>query len=223
MTNLITAQDIADFAPDLDTSQYSATTLSGLIAQASVKIAAYCNVTDFALGTYTDKDRARISNNGELLISPMVRPAQSVASISLKSGGFSTNLTLSDNQGNLYYDINGMGTRITVPNSYLYATGTFLAGGNTQLLSLKQANLYCTITYTAGWQTIPFDLKDACVLYVQDQIMRRNNRAGVQSFSQGSLSMTYGANGTDESGNSRIIQQAQSILLEGDYVRPEIH
>lgn len=222
MTNLITAQDIADFAPDLDTSQYSATTLSGLIAQASTKVAAFCSVLDFALGTYTETDRAKISAGGELLISPMVRPALSVNSIVLKSGGFSTNITLSDSAGSLYYNMRTGGTRITVPNSYLYSTGTFLAGGNSQLVSLKQANLYYTMSYTAGFQTIPFDLKDACVLYVQDMIMRRNNRAGVQSFSQGSLSMTYGSNGTDENGNSRIIQQAQSILLQGDYVRPEV-
>jgi hypothetical protein len=80
MTNLITAQDLSDFAPDLDTSSYSATTLSGLISQASNRIAKFCNVKGFDFATYTDTDRARISNKGELLINLRVRPFFSLTS-----------------------------------------------------------------------------------------------------------------------------------------------
>lgn len=222
MTNLITAQDIADFAPDLDTSSYSATTLSGLISQASQKIAKFCHVKDFAFGSYTDKDRAKISNDGELLITPRVRPATSVTSITLKKGGFSTSLTLVDGSTNLYF-INDSGTRIHLPNSYLVTTGTYLADGSSHLLSLKAGDMFCEVVYVAGYQSgIPQDLKDACLLYVQDTIVRKVNRTGVQSFSQGSLSMTWGAGGTNEKGESRLIQQANSILLQGDYVRPEV-
>lgn len=222
MTNLITAQDIADFAPDLDTSSYSATTLSGLIAQASLKVAKFCHVKDFAFGSYTDTDRAKISNDGELVISPRVRPVTSVTSITLKKGGFSTSLTLTQGSTTLY-QLNDSGTRIHLPNSYLYATGTYLAGGNSQLLTLKAAGMFCTVVYVAGYQAgIPQDLKDACLLYVQDMIVRKVNRSGVQSFTQGSLSMTWGAGGTNEKGESRLLQQANSILLQGDYVRPEV-
>lgn len=223
MTNLITAQDIADFAPDLDTSSYSATTISGLIAQTSKKIAAFCNVKGFDYTTYTDTDRAQISNNGELVIVTRARPVQTVTSITLKRGGFSTSLSLLDSAGLPLYTINDAGTRIHVPNSYLYLTGTYLAGGQSQMIALKYANMFCTCTYVAGYQNgIPDDLKDAALLWVQDVIMRKLNRAGVQSFSQGSLSMTWGAGGTNGAGEGRMVQQAKSILLEGDYVRPGV-
>ncbi len=216
MTNLIAAQDISDFAPDLDTSSFSATTLSGIISRASQQVVAFCNVKDFALGTYTDTDRARISNEGELIINTRVRPIQSVQSITLEKGGFSTSLVLS--QGStLLYQIPDPANRIHFPNSYLYASGSFLAGGSSQLVSLKYANVFCTTTYTAGYQTIPDDLKDACSLWAIDIIMRRANRAGVQSFSQGSLSMNFGRNAKD--GDSSNVKEAKSILLQGDYVK----
>lgn len=215
MTNLITAQDITDFAPDLDVSAYSATTLSGLIAQATAEIIQFCSVKEFSLGTYTDKDRARITNKGELVINPRVRPVQSVSSIRLKRGGFSTSFTLTDSQGNPLYDIPDPGDRVHLPNSYMYLTGTYLAGGNSQLMTLQAANLWCEVTYVAGYQTIPQDLKDICILWVQDMVMRRVNRAGVQSFTQGSLSMNFGK--SERTGDSPMIRQAKYMLNQGGY------
>jgi hypothetical protein len=81
-------------------------------------------------------------------------------------------------------------------------------------VSLKYADVFVSTTYVAGYQTIPPDLKDACALWVQDIIARRGNRDGVQSFSQGSYSVNFGKNTAD--GDSPIIKQAKSILLEGD-------
>lgn len=215
MTNLITAQDISDFAPDLDTSSFSATTLSGIISQATNRMAKFCNVKGFDYGTYTDTDRAKISNNGELVINARVRPVESVSAVSLTRGAFSTSLVLQ--QGDtLLYQIADPGNRIHIPNSYLYMTGTFLAGGQSQLMSLKAANMFCTVTYVAGYQTIPFDLKDACILWVQDILARRGNRDGAQSFSQGSYSVNYGKNASD--GDSPAIKQAKTMLYEGGYV-----
>ena len=217
MTNLITAQDISDFAPDLDISAYSATTISGLIAQASNEIMQTCNVKEFSYGTYTDTDRARINNMGELVINPRVRPVLTVVSVKLSRGAFSTNLTLTATDGTLLYQIPDTQNRIHIPNSYLYLTGTYLAGGSSQLMSLKYAGMFCTTTYTAGFTTIPPDLKDACILWVQDIIMRRINRAGAQSFSQGSLSINFGKNADD--GYSPLIKQARTILNQGGYLK----
>lgn len=217
MTNLITAQDLSDLAPDLDTSSFSATTLSGIISQASKQVTQYCNVKDFGLATYTDTDRARISNNGELVINTRVRPIQSVTSVTLKRGGFSTSLTLTDSTGAALYQIPDPGNRIHIPNSYLYMSGTFLAGGQSQMMSLKAANMFCTTVYVAGWQTIPDDLKDACVLWTTDILVRRLNRAGVQSFSQGSLSMNFGR--AADNGDSPNIREAKTILMQGNYVK----
>lgn len=221
MTNIITAQDISDFAPDLDTSAYSATTLSGLISQAQSRAAAFCNIKGFEFQTETDTDRALINNRGELVVAVRRRPVLSVSSIVLKRGAFTTSLTLTDSGTGLpIYNIVDPGNRFHLPNAYLYATGTYLPGGSSQLISLKSADLFCTVTYVGGLQTIPFDLKDALVLWVQDIIARRNNRDGVQSFTQGSYSATFGKNATD--GDSPIIKQAKNILMTGGYVRPEI-
>lgn len=217
--NLITAQDISDFAPDLDTSAFSATQLSGLINQASARMAQFCNVKEFVLGTYTDTDRARISNKGELVINARVRPIQSLVSATLKRGGFSTSLVLTDSSGNNLYQIPDPGNRIHFPNSYLYMTGTYLAGGASQLMALRFADMFVTTTYVAGYDpaAIPADLKDAAMLWVQDIIARRNNRDGVASFSQGSYSVNYGKNSDD--GDSPIMNQAKSILMAGGYVK----
>lgn len=221
MTNIITAQDIADFAPDLDTSSYSATTLSGIISQAQQRAAAFCNVKGFEFQTETDKDRAMINNKGELVVAVRRRPVLTVTALTLNRGSFSTTLNLTDSGTGLpVYNIPDPGNRFHLPNAYLYATGTYLPGGSSQLLTLKAANLFYTVTYVGGLQTIPFDLKDALVLWVQDIISRRNNREGVQSFTQGSYSATYGKNASD--GDSPVIKQAKNILMTGGYVRPEI-
>lgn len=220
MTNLITAQDISDFAPDLDTSSFSATTISGLITQAQQRAAAFCHIKGFEFQAETDKDRALISNKGELVVSVRRRPIVTVESIVLSRGGFSTTLILADAAGNPLYNVPDPGNRLHLPNAYLYASGTFLAGGSSQLMTLKASNMFCTIAYHGGLQTVPFDLKDALILWVQDIIMRRVNRAGVQSFSQGSLSMSFGKSSMD--GDSVLIKEAKSILMQGGYVRPEI-
>lgn len=216
MTNLITAQDIADFVPDLDTSAFSATTMSGIISQATHQMAQFCQVEGFDLNTYTDTDRARINNNGELIVNPRVRPVVDVISMTLKRGGFSSAMTLTQN-GVPLYQIPDPGHRIHLPNSYLYMTGTYLAGGSSQLMALRFANMFVTTVYVAGFAIIPDDLKYACILWTTDIIMQRINRAGAQSFSQGSLSMSFGKGTLD--GDSPNLNQAKTILMQGDYVK----
>lgn len=222
MTNLITAQDISDFMPDVDTSSFSATTLSGIISQATNEMAKFCQVKGFDYGTYEDTDRARISNKGELVIAPRVRPVATVNSITLLRGGFSSTLTLQTDTGVKLYQIPSPGNRIHLPNSYLYMTGTYLAGGTSQLLALRFADMFVKTNYDGGYQTIPDDLKNACLLWCQDIIVRRRlNRAGAMRFRQGSLDMQFAPNNGQHPGDSDIIAEAKRILYSGDYVRVE--
>lgn len=220
MTNIITSTDIASYMPDLDTSAYSATTMSGIITQAQTRAAQFCNVNGFEFQADVDTDRAMINNKGELVISFHRRPVVTgqIQSIILTRGAFSTTLMLTDGNGNPNYTIPDPGNRMHLPNSYLYATGTYLPGGSSQLLTLKAADLFYTVNYVGGYQAIPFDLKDALLLFVQDTIARRINRSGVTSFSQGSLSMSFGPSSSD----SAPISTAQQLLTQGGYVRPEI-
>ncbi len=218
MQNIITAQDIADFAPDLDTSAYNATTMSGIITQATHRLVNLANVKGFDFATETDEeDRALINNKGELVVSVKRRPITSVSSIKLVRGGFSTSLTLNDGAGNPYYEIPYPGNRLHLPSTYLMMSGTYLAGGQSQMLSLKGADLFCKVTYQGGYQTIPQDLVEATILMVRDIIAVKNNPAGVKSFNQGSYSVTFDSNGV-----SNLYNLAKTILYEGDYVKPEI-
>ena len=221
MTNILTPQDLATLAPDIDTSAYSATIISGIIVTAQDRMSSFCNVKGFEFQAEFDSDRAKINNRGELVISVRRRPIVSVESIVLKRGGFSTSLVLTASDGTPLYNIPDVGNRIHFPNAFLYATGTYLAGGASQLLTLKSANMFCEINYHGGLQVIPPDLKDALLLYVQDFFARSANRIGAQSYSQGSVSVNFGS-GSNIKGASIAIQQANAILTQGGYVRPEL-
>lgn len=221
MTNILTTAELAQYAPDLDTTGFSDTTLSGIISQATNRIAKFCNVKGFEQATETDEtDRTLISNKGELVIAVRRRPIVSVSAISIVRGGFSTNLTLTDSSGNALYQIPTPGNRLHLPNAYLYATGTYLAGGSSQLYTLKGANTFYKITYIGGYAQMPDDLKQACVLYMRDIITKQFNPTGAQSFSQGSYSVNFGAGTAD--GDSRLIKEAKDILMQGSFVRVEL-
>lgn len=219
MSSIITKQDITDYAPELDLSSYSDVTISGMCAQATRRAESFCNVTNFDFGQNVDEtDRAYISNDGELVISVRRRPIFSVQSISLIKGGFSTNLVLTDTAGNNLYQIPFPGSKLVFPNSFFYLTGTYLAGGSSQLYTLKGAKVFYKMTYYGGRQTIPEDLKYACVLYFRDIFAKRSNPSGLQSFSQGSYSETRSV---DKMGRSNLVKEAEDVLLNGEYARVE--
>ena len=219
MTSIITAADIQNYAPELDLSQYSAATLSGMCSQATARAAAYCNVEGFDFAQQVDEtDRAYISNDGELQVSVHRRPIFSIQSVSLTKGGFSTSLNLTDSTGAALYQIPYPGNKFVFPNSYFYLTGTYLAGGSSQLYTLRGAKTFYKMTYYGGFQVIPDDLKYACILYVRDIIAKKNNPGGLQSFTQGSYSES---SSVDKSGRSNFIKEAEDILNNGDFARME--
>lgn len=219
MASIITKSDIANFAPELDLSEFSDTTISGMCSQATKRAEGFCNVSAFDFGQTTDEtDRAYISNDGELVVSVRRRPIVSISSVSLIKGGFSTTLNLTDTNGNNLYQIPYPGYKFVFPNSFFYLTGTYLAGGSSQLYTLRGAKVFYKMTYYGGYQTIPDDLKYACVLYFRDIFAKKSNPAGLQSFSQGSYSETASS---DRSGRSNLVKEAEDVLLNGDFVRVE--
>lgn len=73
--NLITQAELEDYAPDLDLSQFSAATISGMISRASERVRQYCNVKGFfKVAVDSERDRALINPQGELIISFRRRP-----------------------------------------------------------------------------------------------------------------------------------------------------
>lgn len=218
MSNILTQADVTNYAPELDLSAYSAATISGMLSQATNRASQFCSVTGFDQSTtIAETDRAYISNDGELIISVRRRPIVSVTGIRLKKGGFSTTLVL-DNSGIPLYQIPTPGNKLVFPNSYLYLTGTYLAGGSSQLFTLRGAKVFYEIDYVGGYQTPPDDLKYACMLYFRDILQQQYNVNGVSSFTQGSYSESRAP---ITKGKSYLVQQAEDILMNGGYSRME--
>lgn len=215
--NLITTAELASYAPELSpyTNNMSAQTLSGIIAQATRNVLNICHVKGFDRRQYVDEGQAWISSEGELVITaeafPITSPAD-IISVSLVKGGFTAALTLQDQNGSFLFQIPDPGWRFEFPNSYFYLTGTYLAGGSSQLLTLKGAHVKYVMTYNGGFTTIPDDLKNACICLIRSIIKRNYNPFGAISWRQGQRSESYG--GVDE---FRI--EAEDILYGGGYVR----
>lgn len=211
--NLITQEELQARAPDLDLSQYNATTVSGMISSASEQVRKYCNVDGFFQAAVTsESERVRINSQGDLMISFRRRPVAqgAVSAIRLVTVDISQSLTLQSGGGDIYYIVNP-GTYMIYPSNYVISHGR-------GLLSLRAANLIYQIDYTGGYATdvadLPDDLKQATVLMVRDAFAAQYNPTGVRSFSQGSYSQTNAPDGL-----STFVKQARSILDSGNYVR----
>lgn len=209
MTNYIATTDLSAYAPELDTSQYTSQTLSGIIARATEQINTYCNVKGFEVATETaETDRARINPAGELVI-PVRRPQIiEVSAIRLVHGSYSVSLLLANN-GDLIYQVPYPGARLHYPDSYLDVSGTLIQGATTRLLALRGSKIFYEIDYTGGYVNIPGPIKEACTLLVRDIISTRNNQDGVSGFSQGSYSVQFG---NDKSGESKLVKMAKTLL-----------
>lgn len=218
MSSILTKADIAAYAPELDLSAYSDATISGMLSQATNRAVQFCSVNGFDLTAETNEtDRAYINSDGELVISVRRRPIVNVTGIRLKKGGFSTTLTLS-NSGIQLYQVPTPGNKLVFPNSYFYLTGTYLAGGSSQLFTLRGAKVFYEIDYVGGYQTPPDDLKYAVMLYFRDILQQQYNVNGISSFTQGSYSESRAP---ITKGKSYLIDQAEDILMNGGYARTE--
>lgn len=225
MENLITNQDITDFAPEIDLSQYSPTTISGMITQASMNVIRYCAVDGFLQSAVVgEQDRAHINSAGDLSISLRRRPCNigDVSRIALVTVGVNQDLTLQSNFGNgdedgqLVYFINNPGTMVIYPSNYLISFGR-------GMLALRGANLFYQIDYKGGYtldpipgyQQVPMDLKEATILYFRDIMAKRFNQFGMDSVRTGNIQMqTRRINGL-----TMFVDQARDILDQNGYVR----
>jgi len=211
--NLITQAELESYAPDLDLSQYSAATISGMISRASARVKNYCNVDGFFKAAVTaERERAQISPNGDLTISFRRRPVANgdVTAIRLVGTEISQDLTLTSGGSSIYF-IQTPGTYLVYPSNYLISHGR-------GLISLDSADLFYEIDYIGGYATdiadIPPDLKEAATLFIRSSISKKFNPAGASSMTQGRVSMGFGGN---KGGKDQNIQEAEAILSE--YVR----
>ena len=216
--NLITQSELESYAPDLDLSQYNAATISGMISRASERVRQYCDVDGFFKSAVTnERDRALISPNGDMTISFRRRPVadDDISDIRLVGVGMNQSLTLNDG-GNRVYFIPNPHTYVIYPSNYLISMGR-------GLLALDSSDLFYEIDYTGGYATdiadIPGDLKEATTLMLRSMVGKKYNSAGANSFTQGSVSMSFGSN---KGGQDQNVQEAMSILDSGGYARKVI-
>jgi len=211
--NLITQAEIESYAPDLDLSAYSATTISGMINRASTRIQNFCNVDGFfKTAVIAERDRAQISPNGDLTISFRRRPVLDgdVSAIRLVGTEINQSLTLTSGGSSIYF--------IQTPGTYLIYPSNYLISHGRGLISLDSADLFYEVDYVGGYATdianIPGDLKEACTLYIRSMTAKKFNPAGASSISQGTVSLGFSGNKT---GKDQNIQEAENIL--SNYVR----
>lgn len=207
--NLITSEELTQYAPDLDLSLYSETTISGMISRASQRVIGFCQVDGFArLAVTNEMDRAWVNTSGELIIAPR-RPrvaSGDITRIALRTVDVNQSLTLESNGLPNYL--------IPTPGNLIVYPSTFFISHGDGLYAYRGADLMYEMDYTGGFETIPPDVKDATTLYVRDQLAVQQNPAGVKSFTQGSYSVSF-----DSKGESNLVKQAKDILSTSGYVR----
>ena len=213
MENLIDNTYVTNNAPELDLSQYAATTVSGIITQASTNVSNYCQVDGWLQQTVTsERERAHINSSGDLIISFRRRPVVqgTVTGVRLRTVSVNQSLTLNDGQTGDIYFIPRPGTYMVYPSNYLISFGR-------GLIALRGANLFYEVDYTGGYApgAVPADLQEATMLYVRDILAKRYNPTGMDMFRQGSMqSMTRRTNGL-----TQFVEQARDILDQGGYRR----
>lgn len=210
--NLLTAAELAQYAPSLDTSAMSATTISGMISQASQQVANYCGVDGFTTKYVTETQRVLFNTNGDLIISfRRPRVAQgALGSLHYKQRGIDYTVTLvTDGLDNYFVDPSGL--FMTLPYNNIGIFGT-------SLRLYDAADLFAQLSYTGGYSTttegLPADLKQAAVLFLLAQQGMLSLAGGVKLFVQGSYREMR-----DHTQTSSISDAAQAILDRGGYVR----
>lgn len=214
--NYITQDEFAARYPATNLSQFSASTISGMISEASQYVDNFCQVDGFDLRTViAEKVEATITNTGDFLFYPRRTPVSAVYSINLSRGSFSLDLTTVSGTGSLV-QIPTRGTSFRYPSTFQTSVGTFTIN---DLAALRGENLLATVNYLGGYETIPGPIKVATMLVLRDMVNRATlNVAGASSVTQGGITIKYSEkkDGNND-GKSDDIRDAEVMLQ--DYVR----
>ena len=204
MANYITVDYFKLNNPTVDVSQYSDTTISGMIAVASKWVDSYLDYSLHSETVVNEKSSGYINSDVDLVIFPRKRPVISVSSIQIVKGNDIITLSLTDGSSNRY-DIPSTNDRISYPDSQLSVTSVSTIGS---FSNIRHVGFYSLITYRAGYDSIPLDIQDAVSLHVKDQIARGMNVTGATRIQQGGISMSF----ESRKGESDNIADARSNL-----------
>lgn len=213
--NLITIADFKAIAPEVDLTQYSDPTISGMISSASQRVADYLQYSPLAEDITNELKTANITTDGDLVISPQKLPIKTVASISIKKGATQVDLQITNGQSVPRYNIDYNRRKILFPFGEITLTG-FPVFTNTY--ALRGHQFYAQYTYRAGYDPseLPQTIKDAVVLFMRDGLTDRYNTTGATRIQQGGISLDYGSQSNNSNGRnagrSKMVVEAERLL-----------
>lgn len=207
--NLITTQDFRNYAPEVDLSQYTEPTISGMISQASAMVEDFLEYTP-VLETITDESKkGMVTTDGDLLIFPNKIPVRSVSSIGIYKGTTVVSITLTDGAGNARYNIDYTGRNVRVPWGEVAITGNPVFNNFFQLRGLE---FYTKMTYQGGWamSELPKSITNATILLVREILARKYNPQGATRITQGAITLEF----SDRKGEgvSDLVADAKRLL-----------
>lgn len=206
--NIITTDEFSQYAPEVDLSLYSSTTVSGMISQASRLVDDYLGYSPYAEDITDELKESLIDSNGDLIVRPAKIPVISVSSIKISKGSPSGDLTLdlTDDSGDRF-NIDFSGRYIRVPWAEIALTGNVVF---TSFQSIRSSQFYTKLTYRGGYEVdnLPQVFKQATILYMRDIASRSANTTGATRVSQGGISLAY----EQRSGKSDLVIDAERIL-----------
>jgi hypothetical protein len=205
-TSFISVAEFQAASPDVDTSRFSDTTISGMLIRAT---AIAENFLEYSLAFETvvgEKAESFIDSDGDLIIQPRKRPIRSLSSAAIVKANFNANLTLSDGNGSVLYDIPATANEIIIPSSSIALNTVSVLDFD----SLRFIKFFTNITYDAGYYLYdrPADIVDAINLIARDMFTRTLNTSGAKKISQGSVSIEF----SQRDGKSDNQLDAENIL-----------
>lgn len=203
--NYITVTEFKDMNPEVDFTQYSDATISGMISRASSQMDNFLQYSLVVEDVVGEKNETIVTSQGNLQVYPRKFPIISVSAIQIKLGTVHLDLNLTDGAGNPRYDIPFRARSVTYPYQEISVTGVMSIRNFYQLRSVET---FTVINYRAGYETIPPDLKDACNLMTKDIFIRQANPMDVKALTQGAISMTF----RDADDETRWVKNAKSIM-----------
>lgn len=205
--NIISQDQFASFAPEVDLSQYNAPTISGMIGMASAMVSRYLQYNPVAETITNEVKNGIIGTQGDLIIYPAKVPIISVTGISIFKGATSIALNLLDGNGTPKYNIDYLARSLRFPFAEITLQGTPIF---TNFYSLRGTQFFTKFSYRAGFEAyaIPADIQLATVLYMREILMRRYNTVGAQEVRQGGLDFKFSLT----TSKSDLVMDAERLL-----------
>lgn len=212
--NLVTVTDFQLYAPEIDLSAYTPDTISGMISQASQRVADILDYTPLAEDITAEIAKGRISTRGDLVIYPAKVPVQSFSSLEIMRGATSITVTLVNSNNVPKYNVDYQKRKIVYPYEEITLEGTPVF---TDFFSLRHSEFLTRISYRGGFEVseLPGTIKQATILIVRDILSYKHNIAGANRISQGGITLDY--NSQNGSTDSKFMKEAKALLAS--YVR----